>query len=72
MNNSELEKIREETFKQKAAQRKSFAKESFENKLQSLVKLQRMNFVMKRAAGLQAPRPWNMSDEEYQRETIEY
>jgi hypothetical protein len=59
---------REEIFQAKAEQRKVKAKASFESKLQDLLRLQRINFVMKKAAGRKAPRPWNMSEAEYFRE----
>jgi hypothetical protein len=58
---------KEEIFQAKAEQRKIKAKAPFESKLRSLLRLQRMNLEMKKAAGRQAPRPWNMSEEEYQR-----
>lgn len=44
------------------------AKLPVEIKLQKLVKLQRINFELKKAAGRLAPRPWDMSVEEYQKE----
>ena len=59
----------EEIFLAKAKMRKVKARVSFESKLQSLVRLQRINLEMKKAAGRKAPRPWNMTEEQYLRET---
>ena len=58
----------EEIYKAKAEQRKIKANASFESKLQSLVRMQRMNLEVKKAVGRKAPRPWNMSEEQYRRE----
>lgn len=59
---------REEIFQAKAEQRKTWARASVKSKLQDLMRMQQMNFVVKKAMGRKAPRPWNMSEEQYQRE----
>jgi hypothetical protein len=58
----------EDILRSKAEQRTVKARASFESKLQSLLRLQRMNYALKRAGGRQASRPWSMSEEAYQRE----
>jgi hypothetical protein len=45
------------------------AAKPFESKLRAMLQMQRMNLEMKKAVGRKAPRPWNMSEESYLRET---
>lgn len=49
----------EEIFQQKAEQRKVFAKAPIEEKLQDLLRLQRIAYVMARSAGRKPPIPWH-------------
>ncbi len=53
----------EEIYRLKAEQRKVFAKAPIEAKLQDLIRMQRMNYVMKKAVGRKAPQPWHTSDD---------
>jgi hypothetical protein len=55
----------EEIFQAKAEQRRVNAKASFAAKLQDLLRLQRMNYALKKAGERKAYRPWNMSVEAY-------
>jgi hypothetical protein len=59
----------EELFRMKADERKVWAQAPFEEKLQELLRLQRINYAMKRAAGGRPIRPWSMSESQYRRET---
>jgi hypothetical protein len=54
-------------YKAKAERRKALAKMPFEQKIRALMRIQRLNLSMKKASGRHAPRPWDMSEEEYQR-----
>ncbi len=58
--------LREDILRRKAEQRKARAKAPIEEKLQELVRMQRMHYEMKKAVGRKAPRPGNMSEEEYE------
>jgi hypothetical protein len=55
----------DELFEKRAKDRQNSAKLPFDEKLQILVRIQRMNYAMKKAAGRDAPRPWCMSEDEY-------
>lgn len=59
----------EQIFKAKNDQRKVFAKEPFEKKVEAIIQLQHMNLELKKASGRLhlAFRPWDMSEEEYKR-----
>jgi hypothetical protein len=58
-----------DVYQAKAVRRKTLAKDSLESKLQVMMRMQRMNLEMKKASGRLslASRPWNMSEEEYQK-----
>ena len=58
----------EEIYRLKDEQRKAFAKAPIEEKLQDLLRMQRIAYAMAKSSGRTAPRPWNMSQEEYERE----
>jgi hypothetical protein len=52
----------EEIFRRKAEQRKVFAKAPIEEKLQDLMRLQRIAYVMAKAAKRKPPIPWHMNE----------
>jgi len=58
----------DELFDKQAEDRKDRAKLSFDEKLQAVVQMQRMNYALKKAGGKKAPRPWCMSVEEYEQD----
>ncbi len=65
---TETDEARERIFQAKAEQRKIWAKAPFDEKLMELMRLQRLNLEVKKSMGRIAPRPWNMSEEQYERE----
>jgi hypothetical protein len=52
----------EEIFRRKAEQRKASAKAPIEEKLQDLMRLQRIAYVMAKAAKRKPPIPWHMNE----------
>lgn len=64
---TELPLTNQDVYTAKAQRRKLLAKMPFELKVEIVVRMQRMNLEMKKAAGKanQASRPWDMSEEEF-------